>query len=223
MRVGTEQDLAGRRRLLQPGRDVDRIAGHEALAAGRVARDDLTGVDARTVQDHKAVVALELVVQARELLPHVGRCVHSTQRVVLLYLRKAEHGHDRIADELLDHAAVPIDDGAHRVEVARHHPPERLRVELFAECGRAYDVGEQNRDGLAHLCQVLSGCEDSAASRAEAGAGRVLFSAARAPQHTVSLGRDFQSAHRSRGEAKGPVSGAFPVAGAGFEPATSGL
>ena len=34
----------GPRRLLQPGRGVDRVAGHERLARGRVAGDDLARV-----------------------------------------------------------------------------------------------------------------------------------------------------------------------------------
>ncbi len=46
-----DQDLAGSGRLLQPGRGVHRVAGHERLAPARVAGHHLSGVDPRPHRD----------------------------------------------------------------------------------------------------------------------------------------------------------------------------
>jgi len=66
-------------------------------------------------------------------------------------LRNAEHGHDCVADELFDDASVPLELGAHGVEVARHHLPQRLRVELLAHRSGALEVGEHDRHDLSEL------------------------------------------------------------------------
>ena len=49
---------------------------------------------------------------------HLDRRAAGAQRVVLVHLRDAEHGHDRVADELLDRPAVRLDDPLHALEVA---------------------------------------------------------------------------------------------------------
>ena len=49
-----EQDLAGRRGLLEARRHVDRVAGGQALARGGVAGHHLTGVDAGAVGEGHA-------------------------------------------------------------------------------------------------------------------------------------------------------------------------
>ena len=64
--------------------------------------------------------------------------------------RDAEHGHDRVADELLDGAAVPLQDLPHRGEVARHERPHHLGVEPLAERRRPDHVREHDGHGLAH-------------------------------------------------------------------------
>ena len=50
---------------------------------------------------------------------------HGAERVVLVDLRHAEHGHDGVADELLDGAPVVLDRRPHRVEV----PPMTRRTD----------------------------------------------------------------------------------------------
>jgi hypothetical protein len=62
----------------------------------------------------------------------------------------AEDGHDGVADELLHGAAVPLEDRAHRVEVALQELPQRLGIERPPERGRAFDVREDDGDDLAH-------------------------------------------------------------------------
>ena len=62
----TQQHLAGRCCLLEPGGDVDGVAGRELLVASATPDDDLARVDAGARRDPDAVVALELGVQGPE-------------------------------------------------------------------------------------------------------------------------------------------------------------
>jgi hypothetical protein len=97
--------------------------------------------------------------------------------------RHAEHRHHRVADELLDRAAVPLERRLHSVEVARHHLPERLGIESLAELRRADDVGEDDRHDLPRLARRVRVFESSAAAAAKASVGRVLAAARRTDRH----------------------------------------
>ena len=72
---------------------------------------------------------MKLVVEVGQSDLHLGGCANGAERVVLVHGRQAEDGHDRVADELLDHAAVPLEHRLHVVEVAREHLAQRLRVD----------------------------------------------------------------------------------------------
>ena len=97
-------------RLLQPGGDVDRVAGREPLLG---AGHDLAGVHADPSLD----------AELRECLAHLHRRPAGAQRIVLVHRRHAEHGHDRVADELLHRSAVRLDDRLHPLEVAGQQRP----------------------------------------------------------------------------------------------------
>jgi hypothetical protein len=49
--------------------------------------------------------------------------------------RHSEQRHDRIADELLDRAAVRLDDPLHPLEVPREERTQSLRITRLAERG----------------------------------------------------------------------------------------
>jgi hypothetical protein len=68
-RLLPDEDLAGGRRPLEPLGDVHCGAGDEGVLAGRVAGDDLAGVDAGAHLDADPDGTLELVVQRPEHLP----------------------------------------------------------------------------------------------------------------------------------------------------------
>ena len=140
VREVSQQDLLRAGGLLEARRDVDGVARDEPLARGWIASDDLPCVHARAHREADTPVTLELVVELGLRLLHVRRCSHCAQGVVLVHRRKAEHGHDRVADELLHDAAVLLELGAHRVEVARHHLAQRFGVELLSHCCRALEV-----------------------------------------------------------------------------------
>ena len=69
--------------------------------------------------------------------------------VVLEGRGRAEDGHHRIADELLDRAAGELDLLAHRVVEPLELYPHALRVSIACVRGRPDEVGEENRDELA--------------------------------------------------------------------------
>ena len=77
--------------------------------------------------------------------------------VVLLGRGRAPDGHDRVADELLDGAAVAGDDVRGDVEVAREGVAHVLRVALLRERREPDEVGEQDgheaplRDGAGYV------------------------------------------------------------------------
>src|SRR5439155_12419680 len=118
----------------------------------------------------------------------IGGGTHSSQRIVLANDRNAEDGHDGVADELLDRAAVPLDRLLRGLEVTGHHAPEALAVDLLPERGRAGDVAEEDRHGLPRLPRCL-GEEGRPARVAEAGLLPVLRTADRTRGHDTSLGR----------------------------------
>ena len=151
-----DEDLACARRLLEALRDVDRVARDEHLSTCAVARDYLAAVDADADADAYLQFALELLIQLGQRLTQLGRGAHRPQRVVLVQLGDAEDGHDGIADELLDRAAVPLEHERHLLEEAGHHAAQRLRVEPLTERRRIRDVREQDGDRAPTDGHVLS-------------------------------------------------------------------
>jgi hypothetical protein len=141
-----DQYLALLRLLLEPRCHVQWIAN-----AGRVlvAGHDLAGVDGDTqpdVADDRALLAGEL---AERMLDADGR-PHGADRVVLGDARHAEGAHDAVAEELHDGAAMRLDRDAHGPVVAVHHAAHGLGIEPLVQRGRSHEIGEHDRDHLAH-------------------------------------------------------------------------
>ena len=132
----TDQHLSRLRRLLQAGCDVDRVTRCQALLR---SGDDLARGDADAAFDS----------ELREGLTHPDCRPAGPQGVVLMCKRRPEDGHDRVADELLDRAAVALDDRLHPREVAGKQRTYCLRVGRLPERRRADDVAEENRHDLA--------------------------------------------------------------------------
>jgi hypothetical protein len=101
--------------------------------------------------EFKAVITLEICVQADQGIPEVVCSADGAEGVILMHLRHAEDRHCRIADELLQRAAVALDDRANGVEIASYDAAQDLRVERGSEAGGIDDVGKENRDGLPPL------------------------------------------------------------------------
>ena len=123
-----DEDLPRTRCLLQAGGGVDRIARDQRLPSGGLPGSDLAGVDARAGGDPDAALTLELDVEGRQGVAHLGGRTDRPEGIVLVEDREPEDRHDRVADVLLDGPAVALDDRRHGLEVSGHHPAERLRV-----------------------------------------------------------------------------------------------
>jgi hypothetical protein len=92
-RLLADEHFAGLCGLLEPRRDVDRIAGRKALLG---PGHDLPGVDPDPSGD----------AELGQRVAHLERRAAGAQGVVLVRGRHAEDGHDRVADELLHRATV---------------------------------------------------------------------------------------------------------------------
>ena len=145
-------DLSGFGGRLQARGRVDRVSSHHRLSRYHVdRRQHLARVHPDADPKLQVVDATQLLVHLPETRQHALGGAHRAAGVVLVGRRHPEHGHDGVADELLDGAALGFDLGAHRVEVGTQHVTQALGVELLSDGGRAGDVGEQNGDQLAFL------------------------------------------------------------------------
>ena len=141
------QDRPGLGRLLQARRHVGGVAGDQEVSRRLVAAGHhLSRAD--TEADGNAAVQVRV---GPDALAHGQRGGDGAVRVVAVRGGQAEHGHHRVADELLYGAAVLLDALARDAVVAREDPPHLLGVELFAERGRPRHVGKEHSDNASLL------------------------------------------------------------------------
>ena len=142
-RPGGLVDIAATRRgggLDARGR-VHAVADHETLL-GRLGRRRTAGHDP------------DACLQLGPLLASVGRHsrgelkagAHSPLGVVLLRHRRSPDRHHRVADELLDDAAVTAHDGPGELEVTRQDLAYLLGIAPLGKGREADEVAEQHRD-----------------------------------------------------------------------------
>ncbi len=154
VRVGRDQHTVRRRGGLQAAGPVDRLADHgEVLSRAFVESPDhdVAGVDAHPHGERHAVARAELGVQRIERVAHRQRGSDGEVGILLARATQPEHGHDGIADELLDHAAVGLDQRVPSCEVLVDERADVFRVERPRQHGEVDEVGEQHRDELALL------------------------------------------------------------------------
>ena len=169
--VASDRSTARGRRGLQARGGVDRVAGQSADIRAGVSVDDFAGRDAHPDGDHaglEAELGVEPLDGRRDREPTAG----GPLSVVVKRRRDAEGCHGRVADELLEHAAVALHGLADRREVAVLDCRHVLGVETLGERGEPDQIGEQDaddpplvrcgRDGRrhpltldGHLCSVL--------------------------------------------------------------------
>ena len=130
--------------MLQSGRDIHRIAGHEELAIRASAGDRLAAVHA----DPSGKRHPQLAVQIAHRVAHRESRTHGTLGIVVMQQRDTEHDHDGIADELFDGTAVRFRDRRHSLEVRSHHGAHRLGVVVRPEGRRPNDIGEDDAHEL---------------------------------------------------------------------------
>ncbi len=118
---------------------------------------------------------------------HLDRGPAGAQRVVLVHDRDAEDGHHCVADELLDGAAVALDDLPHPLEIAGEERAQRLGIGRLPELGRAGHVAEEDGDCLALLARGRRRRHGRAALEAELRALGKLVPAGSADGHAARL------------------------------------
>ena len=176
------EDHARRGRGLEPAGRVHHVPGDHALAHGTNGDGRLAGDDAGAGLD------------GRPQPPDGGEELQGgpdrSLGVVLVARRRSPDGHDRVPDELLDRAAVALDDPAGQLEVPRQEIPHLLGIAVLGERREAHEVCEEHRDepalgdrgggGTAGLARGARagwsagrGAEPAAALAAELGSRRV--------------------------------------------------
>ena len=167
-----DQHLSWCSGLFEAGRDVDGIARRKAFGS---AGHDL----ARGESDPPGYS------EVGEGVPHLYCRPAGAKCIVFVQDGHAEHSHYCVADELLDRAAVALDDALHPLEVARKQGSQRFRIRRLAQRGRTCHVAEQDRDRLALLVGGHGALERRRAVRAEAEVALAFPTAVRACLHGI--------------------------------------
>jgi hypothetical protein len=177
------------------------------LLAG--VHDGLAGVDPGS---HGEVEARMLLVQLLDRIEHPEASPHGALGVVAMRDRGAEHGHDRVADELLHDAAERFDFRLHPDVVGHQQGPNVLRVRLIRARGEVDQVDEQHRDNLA----LFNGRFDSqcgAAGRTEPRPLEILLPTSQTPGHEKQSTFGASLAGRGLASAECRRAGQQPVPG----------
>ena len=128
---------------LCPGRRVDQITGNHPLAARADGHGRLAGQHASARAQLRSA---DFVPQRGDRRDELERCAYGPLRVVLGRHRRAPDRHHRIADELLDRAAVQQHEAPARVEVAGEQLADLLCVPRLGERREPDQVCEQDGD-----------------------------------------------------------------------------
>ena len=139
---------------------ADGVVVHGQVVADG-AHHDLARIEPNPDQHLDAVAAAHLLGAAADGVLHGERGVAGAHRVVLVGERRAEQGHDAVAQHLVDHAFVAV----HRL----HHGADRRIEQLMDALGvatsdqleRTLDVGEQHGDLLALALDRAPGGADA--------------------------------------------------------------
>ncbi len=150
-----QEDAPGWGSSLETSGAVDDLANDHDITTGAVvhgAHHDVAGVDSHPHLERDAVTVLQLLVEVVQPIVHGKRRSHGPVGVVLAGSVHAEHRHHRVADELLDDAALVLDAACPNSEILCDDRAHVFRIELTREHGEVDQVGEQ--DG--HLFALVS-------------------------------------------------------------------
>jgi hypothetical protein len=153
IRLFADRNTVHRRRALDASGRVDNVARHDPLPllGSRADGDDrLARVNPHPHLQLKIGTGL---IQIRDRFQDCEPRPHRPLGVVLVRHRSAAHGHDRVADELLDRAAVPLDLLPHTRVVRTDSRAHVLWVLLFRGGGEADQVAEQDAHELPLLAR----------------------------------------------------------------------
>ena len=194
--------------LLEARGKVHGVAGGHRCATERVADHDLARLDPDPCLQPDALARLRVPADLDEALADRQRGADGTFRIVLVGLRQTEDGHHRVAAELLDGAAAPLDLLGGKLEELAHESADDLRIELLAERRRSRQVREERRHDASFLY---------AHARDEAGAAAIAetrsLGVGRAATSAVDHGAILCVADGRPMGRRPPVGGGRPVGG----------
>ena len=147
-----DEDVARRRRALQARGGVDGVAGHRVGGVdgpAHPARHHRPGVDPDVQRERPADPPLPAAIERAHALAHQQGRAQAALGIVLVRSRRAEHGHDGVADELLDEPLIALDRRGHLAEEIGLDRPHVLGIEPFAERGESGQVREEHGDRSA--------------------------------------------------------------------------
>ena len=136
-----DEDRARDRDRLEPRGRVDEVAGDHPLSVGTDRHDGLPGQDTRPPCEDRP-----LDFDPADGIDQLEGRPHGAFRVVLVRDRGPPDCHHRVADELLDHPAVAVDDLAGGREVPVEQFADLLRVEPLRQRREPDEVDEHDRD-----------------------------------------------------------------------------
>ena len=143
-------------------RRIERITGDPTLDGSTIIRERLACIDADADLDPHVRTTDRSIEVSRSAL-HLQRRPDGPERVILVRGRHPEHADDRVADELLDRPAMPLDRRAHRPEVAAQYASQDLRVRPLGDPRGADQIAEQGRHDAA--TNRLFVCRESCTTR----------------------------------------------------------
>ena len=138
-----DEDPVDRRRALEAGGGVDHVTGRHPFA---LARPGSEGDERLAGRDGDANLEPAVV---RHRLADRERGANRAFGIVLVGDRRPEEGHDGVADELLDGAAVALELGAQLLVVRPQDRVDVLGVERLGPRREADEVGEEHRHDLS--------------------------------------------------------------------------
>jgi hypothetical protein len=152
-RVARDLDGTGLGGLLHARCEMGRHA-HRRVADGQIVVDrsdhNFTRVEADPKPDRpRRIVRGALRSPAPYRVLHVERGATRPERMVLMGDRRAEDGHDPIAQHLVHGALIGMHGIDHDLLERIEQPAGLLRIQVPDELGRALDVGEQDGDLFA--------------------------------------------------------------------------
>ena len=206
------EDGAGLRDRLQTSRDVDRVADRRVVALGVVA--EAAHHHRAAVEPHPHLDRLEPGRReiAQQAPPQRERREDRPARVILVGGRHPDEGHEAVAHEAVDRAAVEPQLLQRQVRVPAQERVHRLGTDPLGDRGRADDVAEEHRHRLVLPLRCVRSRrprlvgERASAAGAEAlgGIGRLTTRRAPAAERRPAI----------RAEPRGGV-GVGPAGGAG--------
>ena len=150
--VFADQDLraVGLARAFEPRGEIHAVADHgeiHALGRADIAGDQAVGIQTDPDVYRRLSLRGAANVPLGQNADHADRGADRAILVVFVGHRHAEAGHDRVADELVEHPAVLLDALDHQREVLVQQAHGRRRPEPLGHRGKAADVGEQHGRG----------------------------------------------------------------------------